>query len=109
MTKKAGTQYFAIIGNGNWGLYYGETDGKNTDGQPWKTGDTLRVLHCRHVCRWNGKKGGITSLAAFGICGPNASASRIGAPTEFSEIGDVRAVHRCSDEALRSIGAVSWE
>ena len=40
MTKKAGTQYFAIIGNGNWGLYYGETDGKNTDGQP---ADEIRV------------------------------------------------------------------
>ena len=96
---------WAIVGNGNWGLYYGQVE----QGKPWRSGDTLRVLNCRHVCRWYGKKGGITSLAAFGICGPNAVNSRIAAPSPVSEIGDVRAVHFCTEAAVASIGAVSWE
>jgi hypothetical protein len=100
---------WAVIGNGNWGLYYGRTDGHNTEGKRWRSGDTLLILDCRHVCRWYGKKGGITSLAVFGICGPNAANSRIAAPAPESEIGDVRAVHYCTAVAVASIGAVTWE
>lgn len=29
-----------------------------------------KVRECRHVARWYGKTGGITSLAAHGLCGP---------------------------------------
>ena len=39
----------------------------------------MKAREVRHVARWYGKTGGITSLAAHGLCGPDAGNSRIGA------------------------------
>ncbi len=84
-TKKQG--YNAIIGNKSYGLYYGrvvEYDPKT---------EVAVVEDCRHICRWFGKTGGITSLAAHGLCGPRAQESRIGAPAPRSILSGVVSVH----------------
>jgi hypothetical protein len=85
--------YNAIIGNESYGLYYG----KVVEYDP-KT-ETAIVENCRHVCRWFGKTGGITSLAVHGLCGPKASESRVGAPCPRSILAGVVAVHMTTSEA----------
>lgn len=66
-----------LVGNSSYGLYIGLTDA--TDAQILES-KSVRLTQCRHVCRWYGKTGGITSLAAHGPCGPRKAESRVGAP-----------------------------
>lgn len=64
------------------------------------------VRDCRHVARWYGKTGGITSLAAHGLCGPSAGDSRIGAPTsEPATLTGIVNVFPCSAEARATLEA----
>lgn len=95
-TKKS--ERYAIIANKSYGLYVGIVENFDT-----KTG-VAEVRDCRHVARWYGKTGGITSLAAFGLCGPNASQSRIGAPTRATLTGIVN-VFDCTAEARATFEA----
>lgn len=89
-----------ILGNKKWGLYYGEIVSYDP------VTEVAVVRNCRHICRWYGKSGGITSLAAHGICGPNAGDSRVAAPSQESTLAGIVAVHRCTDQAAASIEAV---
>jgi hypothetical protein len=92
--KKAAKKTVAILANERYGLYYGEV----------LTFDPVTrvavVKACRHVARWYGRTGGITSLAVHGLCGPDKDKSRIGAPTtEPATLTAIVNVFPCSDEA----------
>jgi hypothetical protein len=96
MPTKSKTTKKCILANKSYGLYYGEVESFDP-----ATGVAV-VRACRHVCRWYGRTGGITSLAAHGLCGPRASESRIGAPVQATLTGIVN-VFECSPEAAASL------
>lgn len=102
VAKLSITERYAILGNKSYGLYAGVVD-KIT---PQEDGTLLvEVSECRHISVWYGKTGGITSLAVYGICGPRAKESRIGAPTTATLSGIVN-IFDCTPEARASIEAV---
>jgi hypothetical protein len=94
-TKKAATKKTktAILANDHYGLYYGIV--KSYDPQT----RVAVVEQCRHVCRWFGRTGGITSLAAHGLCGPRASESRIGAPVKATLTGIINVFEATAEAA----------
>lgn len=94
---------YVIVGNQSYGLYCGFVSA--TDEEIIET-KSVRMRECRHVCRWYGKTGGITSLAASGPCGPNASQSRIGAPAPSALLTGVVNVLDCTPEAKARLDAV---
>jgi hypothetical protein len=94
---------WVIVGNGDWGLYFGYI--KCTDAEALKK-RSVRLYECRQIAEWHGKNGGITSLAAFGPCGPDVSSNLIGAPCPSSLILDVRGIHYCTDEAVVAFGSI---
>ena len=96
--KKAAKKRLAILANKSYGLYYGEIVSFDA-----KAG-VAEVENCRHVCQWYGKTGGITSLAAYGLCGSRAKESRIGAPTRATLTGIVN-VFEVSTEAAATFDA----
>lgn len=100
MKKK---ERYAIIANKSYGLYAGIV--ASTKMQPDGT-MLVEVKECRHVARWYGKTGGVTSLAAHGLCGPSAAQSRIGAPVSATLSGIVN-LFDCTAEARRTIEAAS--
>lgn len=87
-----------LLCNDKYGIYYGVI----TDYDPITR--VAKVEGCRHVCRWYGREGGITSLAAHGICGPNADESRVGAACDATLTGIVN-IFECSETAAASIEA----
>lgn len=89
-----------ILGNKSYGLYYGEIESYDP------ITEVAVINNCRHICRWHGKTGGITSLAAHGICGPDAEKSKIGAPTPQSIMTGIVAAHECTPIAAQTIEAV---
>jgi hypothetical protein len=96
-TKRAPLTY-AILANDRYGLYAGLVQSYDPVTR------VAVVAACRHVARWHGKTGGITSLAAHGLCGPNGPQSRIGAPTsEPSTLTGIINVFPCSAAARTSI------
>lgn len=101
--KQKQTTRHVIVGNQNYGLYYGETDA--TDEQVVET-KAIRLVNCRHICHWCGKTGGITSLAAHGPCGPNVRQSRIGAPAPTALITGVVNVYDCTPEAVAAFAKI---
>ena len=91
---------YCIVANKSYGLYAGLVESFDA-----KNGVAL-VRECRHVARWHGKTGGITSLAAYGLCGPEAGKSRIGAPAPgVSILTGVVNVFPCSTEARATFEA----
>ncbi len=92
-----------LVGNGSYGLYVGETDASD---KKILADRAVRLANCRHVRYWYGRKGGITSLAAHGPCGPRQQESRIGAPCPSALIADVRTVFDLSPEAVANFAAV---
>lgn len=95
--RKSRPQY-AILANQSYGLYAGVVESFDPITR------VAVVRECRHVARWYGQTGGITSLAARGLCGPNAAKSRIGAPTpEPATLTGIVNVFPCSPEAQRSL------
>ena len=94
-----------LIGNERYGLYIGIIDDDATDAQIAST-RSVRVRECRHVARWFGKSGGITSLAAHGPCGPRASESRVGAPCTTALLTGVVNVYDLSPEAIEAFAGV---
>ena len=96
-TKRAPLPY-AILANDRYGLYAGLVQSYDPVTR------VAVVVACRHVARWYGKTGGITSLAAHGLCGPNKSDSRIGAPApDTSVLTGIVNVFPCSPEARASL------
>ena len=100
MAAKKQAEVYAILANKSYGLYAGIVEKKTP--QPDGTLH-VEVRDCRHVARWYGKTGGITSLAAHGLCGPNAADSRIGAPVRASPLTGIVNVFECSAEARATL------
>lgn len=90
---------YAIIANKSYGLYVGIVDKFDS-----KEG-TAEVRECRHVAHWQGRTGGITSLAVYGLCGPRASESRIGAPAPRATLTGIVNVIDCTAEARATFEA----
>ena len=101
MATKKKTETYAIIANKSYGLYSGIV----VSTSPMPDG-TLRVgvRECRHVCQWYGRSGGITSLAAHGLCGPRAGESRVGAPAPgVTDLTGIVNIFPASQEARSTI------
>lgn len=103
MATKKNSKRFVIVGNQSYGLYFGETSATDAEVAANKS---LRVDNCRHIAHWQGKTGGITSLAAFGPCGPKAQQSRIGAPCPSSLLTGVVNVLDCTPEAVANFAKI---
>jgi hypothetical protein len=103
MNEQRNPKRFVVVGTQSWGLYYGETDA--TDEQIAES-ESIRLDNCRHIFRWRGWTGGITSLAAHGPCGPRIREARIGAPAPSALITGVRNVYDCSAEAVANFALV---
>lgn len=103
MDKNTKRKRHVIVGNQNYGLYFGLTDA--TDAEIAET-KSVRLEQCRHICHWRGKTGGITSLAAHGPCGPRAKESRIGAPSPSSLLTGIVNVLDCTDEAVQAFARI---
>lgn len=100
MKKKASkkpVKPFAIIANKSYGLYAGIVESFDA------INGVAVVSQCRHVAQWYGKTGGITSLAAHGLCGPRAGESRIGAPVTRATLTGIINIFECSEEARATI------
>ena len=95
--------YWAIVGNGPYGLWIGQV--RATDAEVAQT-HSVRLYNARNIRYWYGRKGGISSLAAFGPCGARVKDSRIGAPIKFTLLLDVKAIHCCSDEAVAAFAVI---
>lgn len=94
---------FCLIANKSYGLYAGFVESFNPG---TGSGDgVVEATEVRHIARWYGKTGGITSLAAHGLCGPQAGDSRIGAPVKTATLSGIVNVFECSTEARASIEA----
>ena len=92
--------YYGLIANKSYGLYVGYVQSFDT-----KDGVVI-ATQCRQVCQWYGKTGGITSLAEYGLCGPRAAESRIGAAMSgTSTLSGVVNVFECSKEAQATFEA----
>jgi hypothetical protein len=91
-----------LVGNQSYGLYIGETDATDVDIIKSKA---VRLMNCRHVARWYGKTGGVTSLAAHGPCGPQAKDSRVGAPCNALVTGVVNVLD-LTDEAIANFAKI---
>lgn len=100
-TKKTkNTSYYAIICNEKFGIYAGFVEEFDVVTR------TVKATEVRHVSRWYGKTGGITSLAAHGLCGSSSGDSRIGAPAPgTSTLTGIVNVFPCSEEAHATIVA----
>ena len=94
-TKPA--ELYAILANDRYGLYCGLVESFDAVTR------VAVVRECRHVARWHGRSGGITSLAVYGLCGPHAGESRIGAAVSRSTLTGVVNVFACSDVARTSL------
>jgi hypothetical protein len=106
MSNESKSKRWVIVGNGPYGLWFGAV--KDTDAKIIAT-KAVRLYHARNIRYWYGKKGGITSLAAFGPCGnatKKAEDSRIGAEITSTLLLDVRAVHNCSPGAVAAFAAI---
>lgn len=100
---KAKAERYCIIANKSYGLYAGLVESISAPGE-----DGTRIVaarEVRHIARWYGRTGGITSLATYGLCGPQAGDSRIGAPVASASLGGVVNIFECSSEARASIEA----
>lgn len=107
ITKKAATTRdpmvgrYCIIGNKSYGLYCGIVEAITPDAEGLST---VIVSECRHIAQWYGRTGGITSLAAHGLCGPRAAESRVGAPC-LARLSGVANILAASDEAAATLRA----
>lgn len=100
---------YVIVGNKSYGLFYGQT--ALTDSEILETRDqeglySIRLYNIRHIARWFGKTGGITSLAMFGPCGPKGKESLIGAPAPSALVAGIVNVIDCSDQAVKAFQAI---
>ena len=103
MKTKKSKQRHVLVGNKSYGLYIGLTS--DTDVHIVTT-QSVVLEQCRHVCYWYGLNGGITSLAAHGVCGPRKMESRIGAPAARALLTGVVNVYDLSPEAVASFADI---
>lgn len=90
-----------IVSNDGYGLYYGEVEASDDDIAAKRA---VRVFNIRHILRWYGGTGGITSLAAWG---PKIGKdNRIGAPAPSGLVTGVKNVFEVSPEAAAAFEAV---
>lgn len=101
MATKKKTEQYAIIANQSYGLYVGIVDSFDTKEK------TVKAREVRHVARWYGRTGGITSLAVHGLCGPEAGNSRIGAPVATATLTGIVNVFECTPEARATFEAAT--
>lgn len=92
-----------LVANEGYGLYIGETDAPDEEILREKA---VRLRNCRHVARWFGRTGGITSLAQHGPCGRRVSESLIGAPCPSALLTKVMNVFDLSPEAVEAFARV---
>ena len=92
-----------LVANERYGLYVGYASA--TDAEIVST-RSVRLAQCRHVCHWRGRTGGITSLAAFGPCGPRMMESRIGAPVTSALVTGVVNVFDLTPEAVAAFAQI---
>jgi len=97
MTTEKNAGAWSIVGNGPYGLWFGRVIASDEE---IAESHSVRLYDARNIRRWYGQKGGISSLAAHGPCGPRQQESRIGATIESTLLLDVKAVHRCHEEAV---------
>lgn len=102
-SKNSVKERHVLVGNASYGLYIGLTS--DTDAQIGQSG-CVTLRDARHVARWYGKTGGITSLAAHGPCGPKAQESRVGAPAPEMLARQVVNVFTLSSEAIAAFDAI---
>jgi hypothetical protein len=102
-TKKQNRGRWVIVGNGPWGLWFGRVTASDA---AVVRARSVRLYDARNIRYWYGKTGGITSLAAFGPCGPRGNESRMGAPISSTLLLDVKAIHDCSSEAVAAFAAI---
>src|SRR3972149_1301031 len=74
--KKQKSERWAIVGHGPYGLSYGLV---KDDDAKIVADKSVRLYRARNIRLWYGKRGGITSLAAFGPWGPKKQDRRGGA------------------------------
>ena len=94
---------WSIVGNGSYGIWFGlvcDSDEKVIAAK------AVRLYRARNIRYWYGRNGGISSLAAFGPCGPKAQQSRIGAEIESTLLLDCKAIHTCSPEAVAAFTSI---
>jgi hypothetical protein len=103
MKKQTKKINWCIVGNGPYGLWFGEV--RASDAEVAKT-HSVRLYHARNIRYWYGRNGGITSLAAYGPCGARQRDSKIGAEIESTLLLDVKAIHTCAPEAVANFAAV---
>lgn len=88
---------WCILCNDGYGIYYGDLISFN------EVTHVAIVRQCQHVAQWYGHTGGITSLAAYGLCGPKEKQSRIGAPTPLpATLTGIKNIFPVSEEARQS-------
>lgn len=98
--KQPKKELYAIITNDRYGLYAGIVISHDVKTR------VVVAKEVRHIAQWRGRTGGITSLAAHGICGPRAGEALIGAPVNATLTGIVN-VFECSPAARATIEAVT--
>ena len=96
------TRRAVVVGNARYGLYYGYTDCSNEYVALYKA---IRLYGCRHITLWYSYQGGVTSLAAYGPTGPQASKSRVGAPAD-SYLTDVVNIYECTADAVKAFDGI---
>lgn len=90
---------YAVIANEKYGIYVGIIDAYD----PKTRVVTARCV--RHVCQYFSKRGGLSSLAVHGLCGPKADQSNIGAPAPSATLTGIVNVIECTPEARASFEA----
>lgn len=99
MAKQTSAQY-SLLATTAYGLFVGYVEAYNP------LTKIARVRDCRNVRYWYGRTGGVTSLAVFGLCGPRAAESRIGAAVPgVSTLTEIQNVYPCTDVARASFEA----
>jgi hypothetical protein len=94
--KQSKKKVYSIVTDTNYSIYFGvvtKVDRKH---------GVAYLDECRQVNEWYGANGGITSLGAFGLCGPRAEQSLIGAPVNGFELGQFAHAFKCTDEAAQT-------
>lgn len=98
-TASTSNERTVVIGNDGYGLYYGRITATDAEIAATKS---VRVTRCRHIARWNGGPGGITSLPATGPL----KGSRIGGDVTALITG-VKNIFECTPEAVARFDALA--
>jgi hypothetical protein len=98
-SNKTTAAKYCVIANQKYGIYVGLVDDHDA-----KSG-IVKAREVRHVCQYFSKKGGLSSLATYGLCGPRAHESNIGAPAPSATLTGIVNVIECTPEARSTFEA----